>query len=55
MEELIKSEIVEQLSINCFFKDFIYARQKIYWSVIVEIMIIIFFVDGNNFSNLFYF
>ena len=54
MEELIKSEIVEQLSINCFFKDFRYALQNIYWSVVVEITIITFFVDGNNFRNIFF-
>ena len=54
VEELIKSEVMESLSINYFFKDFRYAWQKRCWSVVVEIMIIIFFVDGKTLA-IFYF
>ena len=40
--KFIYSEIVE-----CFFS----KTKVIYWSVVVEVMLIILFEDGNNFSN----
>ena len=51
MEKFINGEIVECFSLNYFFKILdMHGRSDI---GVVEVMLIILFVDGNNFSNFF--